>query len=245
MQQLQGCQMMMTAQKSNPPIEGDAQWHWIFKSGGLAAALGVAIIPIQIIVYAIAPPPANITEWFNLFQSSPLLGLLNMDLLYLVNNLLLILIYLSLYLALKPIREAVVLTALILGLVGIAAYVPSNPAFEMLELSEQYQAASTEAHLALLLAAGQALIVQIEGTAFLVYYILNALALLLFAAVMLRSGVFSRNTAYAGIAAGILMLVPSNVGTVGLIFAFLSLIPWAIFSILVARRLFQLVRQVK
>lgn len=226
----------MTVQASNSMTGGEADWRWLFKAGGVAAVGGVALMPLQIIVYAISPPPTTVTEWFSLLHGSPFLGLLNLDLLYLVNNLLLIPIYLALYAALKPAREPVVLTALILGLVGVAAYVPSNPAFEMLQLSQLYTTAA-EAEQALVLAAGQALVVQIEGTAFLVYYVLNALALLLFAAVMLRSRVFSRNTAYAGLTAGLLMVVPSNLGTIGLIFAFASLLPWALFSILIARRL--------
>jgi hypothetical protein len=230
----------MTAHDSISLPGHDSQWYWIFKLGGSAAWLGVAIIPIQIIIYTISPPPTSINEWFVLFQNSPLLGLLNQDMLYLINNILLIPVYLALYIALKPIRESMIVTAFILGLVGIAAYIPSNTAFEMLKLSEQYTVGTTQAQQSIILAAGQALIVQNSGTAYLVYYILNAIALLLFAVVMLQSSVFSRNTAYAGIIAGILMLVPSNFGTIGLIFSFLSLLPWALFSILIARRLFQL-----
>lgn len=225
-----------------PSVESDAQRRWMFKIGGIAAVFGILIIPIQIIIFAISPPPANVNEWFVLFQKSPLLGLLNMDLLYLINNLLLIPVYVALYVALKPIRESMVFIALIVGLIGIAVYVPSNPAFEMLTLSNQYAVATIEAQQTLLLAAGQALVLQIEGTAFLIYYILNAISLLLFAVVMLHSTIFSRHTAYGGISAGMLMLVPSTFGVVGLIFAFVSLIPWAIFSLLIARRLFQVGR---
>ena len=36
------------------------------------------------------------------------------------------------------------------------------------------------------------------------------------------------------------MAVPSNFGTVGLVFALASLIPWAVFAVLVARRLLNL-----
>ncbi|MEO8609453.1 MAG: DUF4386 family protein [Chloroflexota bacterium] len=229
----------MTAHDSISVPGCDPQWNWIFKLGGIAAWFGVAIIPIQIMIYVISPPPSLINEWFILFHNNPVLGLLNLDMLYLINNLLLIPMYLAFYLALKPIRESIVSVALILGLVGIAAYIPSNTAFEMLKLSQQYTVGMTEAQQSIVMGAGQALIVQNSGTAFLVYYILNALALLLFAAVMLRSKVFSRNTAYAGLTAGILMLVPSTFGGIGLLFSLLSLLPWAIFSILIARRLFQ------
>ena len=79
-----------------------------------------------------------------------------------------------------------------------------------------------------------------KGTAFAVYYVLNAAALLIFAAVMLRSNIFSKVTAYIGILAGVLMIIPSTAGTLGIYLALASLIPWAIFSVLIARRFFQL-----
>jgi hypothetical protein len=81
-----------------------------------------------------------------------------------------------------------------------------------------------------------------QGTAFDVYYVLNAAALLVMAGVMLRSPLFSRRDAGVGLAAGVLMVIPSTAGTVGLIFAIASLLPWAVFSVLVARRLFKLAR---
>jgi hypothetical protein len=92
----------------------------------------------------------------------------------------------------------------------------------------------------LYLAAGEAQLARYKGTAFDVYYLMNGTSLLLIALVMLRSAVFSRATAYTGVLAGILMVVPSTAGTVGLVFALASLVPWAVFSVLVARRLLQL-----
>ncbi len=79
-----------------------------------------------------------------------------------------------------------------------------------------------------------------QGTAFDVYYILNAITLIIISFVMLKSDIFSKKTAYLGLLAGLLMLVPSTAGTTGIYFGFASLVPWAIFSVLVARRLFQL-----
>ncbi len=57
---------------------------------------------------------------------------------------------------------------------------------------------------------------------------------------MLRSKIFSKTTAYLGILAGILMIIPSTAGTLGLYFSLVSLVPWSIWLVLVARRLFQL-----
>ncbi|MFC1972481.1 hypothetical protein ACFLVE_03645, partial [Chloroflexota bacterium] len=127
-----------------------------------------------------------------------------------------------------------------LGLVGIAAYFASNTAFEMLSLSGQYAAATTDAQRAIFLGAGQVMLEIYKGTAFDVYYVLTAVALLIISAVMLRSNIFSKITAYVGILMGVLMLVPSTAGTIGLYFALISLVPTAIWLILITRRLFQL-----
>jgi hypothetical protein len=78
------------------------------------------------------------------------------------------------------------------------------------------------------------------GTAFDIYYIFNLATLLILAVLMYRSDVFTRATAMWGLGAAALMAVPSNFGTVGLIFALASLLPWAVFAVLVARGLFAL-----
>jgi len=83
-----------------------------------------------------------------------------------------------------------------------------------------------------------------KGTAFDIYYVLNTIVLFVFSVVMLRSNIFSKTTAYLGILAGVLMIIPSSAGTIGLYFSLASLVPWAIWLILVARRFFQLGRGV-
>ena len=217
----------------------DSHSKELYKIGGVAALLSVFLIPIQVFIFVRWPPPDTVTEWFTLFRESWLLGLLSLDLLYLLNNTLLVLIYLGLYAALKQANRAWMTIMLALGFIGIAAYFASNTAFEMLAISNQYAAAGTEAEKAILEAAGQTLLVLYKGTAFDIYYVYNAAALLIIAIVMLRSPVFSRATAYWGLASGILMTIPSTAGTIGMIFALASLIPWMVFCVLVALRLFQ------
>ena len=73
-------------------------------------------------------------------------------------------------------------------------------------------------------------------------YILGAVATLIMSVVMLRSTIFSKATAYLGIATGVLMIVPPTVGTIGVYISLLSLLPLVIWYILVARRLLQLAR---
>jgi hypothetical protein len=220
----------------------DAHDKGLYKIGGVAALLSVLLIPVQVFIFVRWPPPVTVTDWFNLFQENWFLGLLSLDLLYLLNNTFLVAIYLGLFAALKHVNRTWMTIMLALGFIGIAAYFASNTAFEMLELSRQYAAAGTEAERVTLVAAGRTLLTLYKGTAFDIYYVYNAAALLIIAVIMLRSHVFSKATAYWGLASGILMTIPSTAGTIGMVFALASLIPWMVFCVLLARRLFQLMR---
>jgi len=215
-------------------------WKPLYRIGGAVALTIVCIMVVQIVVFIVSPPPSTVLGYFTLFHKSRLLGLLSLDLLYVVDNALVVLLYLALYAALRRASPSFMAIALALGLVGIAAYFSSNTAFEMLSLSSQYAAATTDTQRSLLQAAGQAMLAIYQGTAFDVYYLLGAAATLIISAVMLRSSIFGKATAYAGMAAGVLMLIPSTAGTLGLYFAFGSLVPTAIWLILIARRLFRL-----
>jgi hypothetical protein len=110
----------------------------------------------------------------------------------------------------------------------------------MLTLSDRYAAATTDAQSTTILAAGQALITNWSGSAFVVGYLLGGIAILITSAVMLRSGIFSKFLAYTGLAMGALMLVPASAGTVGLLLSLVSLAPTVIWLILIAYKLFQL-----
>lgn len=224
-------------------INEESRWKNLYRVGGTAALTVVGIMVVQIIIFVLWPPPETVEGFFALMQAQPLLGLLSMDLLYILNNTILVLIYLALFFALRRSSETAVLIAMLLGTLGVAAYYASNTGFEMLAISGQYAGVTSEAQRNALLGAGQTLLAIYKGTAFDTYYVLNAAALLIFAVVMLRSKVFSKATGGVGLAAGILMLVPSTAGTLGLIFSLASLVPWAIFSVMVARSLFQMGRR--
>ena len=218
----------------------DSRWKGLFLAGGVAAFSMLVLMIAQIIVYIVWPPPTTVVGYFSLFQKSWLLGLLSLDLLYIVDSVLLILIYLAVYFVLRKAGESSMLIALVLGIVGVAAYFASNTAFEMLSLSNQYAAAATEAQRATLLTVGQVMLETYKGTAFDIYYVLNTIVLFIFSPVMLRSRLFSNATAYLGFLAGILMVIPSSAGTLGLYFSLASLLPWAIWLVLVGQRLLQL-----
>jgi hypothetical protein len=150
------------------------------------------------------------------------------------------LILLALYPALRRASQSYMAIALTLGLGGIVTYFASSTAFNMLSLSSQYAAATTDAQRSLFEASGQATLAIWQGTAFDVGYVLEGVALLIIAVVMLRNTLFSKGTAYVGILLGAMSLLPPTAGTIGLIFSLGSLVPLEIWLILIARRLFML-----
>lgn len=217
-------------------------WRSLYLIGAIAGIAMLVIMAAQIAIFMIAPPPTTVDGFYSLFQNNWLLGLLSMDLLYLVNNAVMVLIYLAIYMSLRRHAETAMLVSLALALVGIAAYYASNTAFEMLALSRQYAAAGSDMQRTALMGAGEAALAIYRGTAFDSYYVLNAAALLIFAFVMLRSADFPRAAAILAIVSGIFMIIPSTAGTIGLVFSLLSLIPWAAFLVFAIRVFFRLAR---
>ncbi|MBN2485283.1 MAG: DUF4386 family protein [Bacteroidales bacterium] len=217
-------------------------WEKLFKPGAIAAIVIVALIPIQIFIFAAYPPPDNPAGFFELFSKNWFLGLLSLDLLYIINNTVIIVLYLALFAALKNTSFIGMLTALAFGLIGITSYYSSAVAFEMLSVGKQYNQAVTVEMKQQLMAVGYAMLATYKGTSFDVYYVLNAITLLIISVIMFRSSVFTRPTAVWGIISGIFMIIPSTAGKIGLVFSLISLIPWIVFSIMVAKKLFWLHR---
>ena len=145
---------------------GDPRWNWLYKIGGAAALFGVAIIPIQLIVFIAWGQPDTAIGWFTLFQDNKLAGLLAFELLLIVSVAVGIATTLALYIALRRVDESFMVIALALGLVEAVAFMLARPTFEMLYLSEGYAAATTDAQRAMFLAAGEAMLATFTGTAF-------------------------------------------------------------------------------
>lgn len=200
----------------------------LYRVAQFLALTMLILIPLQIVIYVIAPPPGTVKGFFELYQQNPFLGLLSLDFLYLFNNIIIVIIYLALFILLYQEKPVTILLALILGLIGIACYYPSNPAFEMLTLSNQYFQALPEQQ-TIYLAAGEALMAGYTGTTFDVYYVLSAICLLLFAYALIKSHKFKKSVGLWGLASGFFMIVPSSAGVLGMIFSLLSLIPWVVF----------------
>lgn len=192
-------------------------WRLLYIIGGIAALLAVFVFRrnlgaelslVGMMGMVKTPPlPVDAAGWIRLFQSNRLVGLTYLNLFDLVEYLLVGLLFLALYVALRKTAKSAMLMATILGLVGVTVYIPSNQAFAMLALSERYAAVTTTAEQSNLLAAGEALLAEnnpgflCQGTGIYLSLFLVLLAGLIISIVMLRSSVFSKATAIMGILA--------------------------------------------
>jgi hypothetical protein len=191
-------------------------------------------------------PPASAFDWYALLQANPFLGLLLLDLFDIVNYVLVSLIFLALYGALRRANKAAMTVATAFALVGVAVSLASNQAFALLTLSDQHAAASTDVMRTLFLAAGEALLASHKPSGIHLGLLFVALAGLIASVVMLRSRVFGRATAIFGVVANSLVLayyvalplVPS----IAFLFPAASAPFRLLWYILIALRLFQLGR---
>jgi len=216
-------------------------WSSLYRVGGIAALLAAVLTPIAITVFGISPPPYDdgAAEWFELLHDSPLLGLVSLDLLFVIVNVLMIPVMLGLYVALRRLSPAYMTLAIATFFVGLAAFLATNPSIEMLSLSDRYANATSEGERIALLGAGESLLAGFEGTAFHLNYILAQLAGIVIGTVILRGSMFGRTI-------GWLMIIGNAVGfglylpVVGLgMSAFAGVILW-VWLVFLARRFFQL-----
>jgi hypothetical protein len=203
--------------------------------------LMILIIPIQVIIFLVVPMPETALGWLELYKDNPLMGLLHMDFLYITNNTFLIFFYFVLFITLKKDKDnSLVNIALITGVIGAILYYVSNRSIEMLYLTNRYYETTDTVLQQSYLANVEIYLDVWKGTAFNIYYVLSAVSLLTFSFIMLKNTFYSRTTAIFGLVSGVLMIIPSSVGMIGMVSALLSLIPWVGFSFLVMKRLFKL-----
>jgi len=223
------------------PLPDVATWKTLYRLAGIASIVMVAIILVEGPILILWPPPGflptvkNVLDWFAIFTSYGLRGLLDLDILLVVAYAFSALVYLALYIALRRTNESRALIAVVISLIGIVVYFNTNPAFSMLMLAAQY-GRSNPVEKSQLVSTDAALLANYQGTAFNVSYILGGIANLLFALLMLRSKVFGRATAYTGLAMGVLMLIPPTAGGIALTISVISLLPTLAWNVLIARR---------
>lgn len=224
----------------------------LYRLGGAAALLVVLTALLEIIITFLPggyTTSETVIDWFTLLQDNWFLGLRNLGLLNIIVVGLGIPAFFALYMAHRPTNQTFAALAVVISFIGVAVFYATNRAFPMLDLSTQYAAATSESERTMLVAAGQALLSvgqsHTPGT-FLAFF-LSEIGGFAMSLVMLRGRIFSRASAYAGIAGfGLLFVfeilssfVPS-LHDAALILALGGGLANMAWYILIAQRLFQL-----
>ncbi len=178
------------------------RWKDLYRIGSITNIALIILILVAIISYFIwpyTPGLATVESIFDDLQNDRFGGLVSLDLVMVVLIPIVILQFLALYVALKQVNESYALIALVLGLVGNILILTARPLAEIVYLSSQYAAATSEGARSQYLAAGEALLALFDGTAWMWWTILINISSVISCLLMLRSNVFTKTTAYIGI----------------------------------------------
>lgn len=194
--------------------DSDKQWKNIYKIGAVTTIIVLCGIILDMIVGSVtggnvAELPQTAIERFNQFKENGLLGLYNMDLLNIVNQIVLIPSIFALYAAHRNTKNPLALLSLIIFLVGTTIFVTSNTALTMLDLSHKYFDADSDEQRLLYAAAGEAMLTKGAHGSLGVFigFVLPTLAIALMSGVMLSAKIFSRLTSYFGLIGNSLMVI--------------------------------------
>ncbi|MHB1279466.1 MAG: hypothetical protein ACYC1Q_13845 [Bacteroidia bacterium] len=192
----------------------EMQWRRLYTLGAVCTLIGLMGILLDVIFGTatggdLTALPQTAVDRFTELQKNPLLGLYNLDFLNILVQLILIPAYFALYAAHRNSNRAFASLALLIFLCGTVLLVASNAALPMLELSRSYFASGSETEKFMFAAAGEALLARgAHGSlgAFIGFALPNIAGILL-AFVMLKGKIFSKTTAYLGIAGSTLLVV--------------------------------------
>lgn len=192
----------MGADNTQPAV--DLSYKGLFKAGGVAAWLVAFLTVIEVVFYTFYPQPSTAMDWLELFQTSPVIGLLDFWGFEVLMYVLFVLVFLALYFLLRGVNKSGMAVALTLALLGVAVFFATNNPFSMLTLSRQYAAATAEVERSILQGAGEALLANTGQRAiggFNMALFLVSIAGLIVSVVLLNAVSFRKSTAYIGILA--------------------------------------------
>jgi hypothetical protein len=220
----------------------DTRWKDLYRIGTVACIAFPVTIVLAVIAYLFwpyTPGFTSVAEIYATLQESKLAGLVSFDLSVVILMPIMIPQLLATYAALKRVNESYAMIALVLGLMGVVLWLAARPLVEMVVLSDQYAAATSDAARSQTLAAGEALSALFNGTMWVLSQFAIALSYTISALLMLRSRAFGRATAYVGLGLsvfGYLFWIP----VIGPILSLLGTVGGVVWYVLLARDLYHL-----
>jgi hypothetical protein len=153
--------------------------------------------------------PQTAVERFIQLHSNCLLGLYNLDFLNVINQLLMIPVYFTLYLVLRDKSKFTSLFAFVIFIVGTILFVSNNTALTMLDLSIKYFSASSDQTKILFASAGEAMLTKGSHGSYsaLIGFLLPNIAGIILSVVMLKNSIFSKITGYLGLFGSVLISI--------------------------------------
>ncbi len=182
----------------------DVNWRWLLKIGGISSLLSVVVLRLQTILYISSPSPHSFISLSESLHIHMILSLLFMDLLFVLDGLVHLPLFISLFILLRRTDSHYALIALQTVLVASIVHFASNTALHLLTLNGYFFAAANEWEQAATLSYA-ATLMNIDGNApSYISHLLASLAGVIFAVVMLRSHLFGNIMAWFGIIGNLL-----------------------------------------
>src|SRR5208337_5449762 len=101
---------------------GEDCWYGLYRTAAIAALITVALFLFQIVAFFVWPPPSTVAGHFALLQSRPFIGLVSLDFLIIVDEVLAIPLCLALYLSLRRVHESLMLLATAFSVASIVGF---------------------------------------------------------------------------------------------------------------------------
>jgi hypothetical protein len=186
----------------------NAKWKTLYRAGAVAPLLALFFYLFEFSLLFLGEPyPTNTEGWYALVQRSKLLSLWYLNALDILSFVLLGIMFLALYVALRRVHRSWMLIAIYLALLGVVVFiVPRVLHLSLLPLSDLHTAAATDTQKAIYLAAGEALSQVSSATPQTLGFLLMAAAGMIISVIILRcqafgkSLVLSKALGYVGIA---------------------------------------------
>lgn len=211
-----------------------SSWETLYRTGGITPLLTLVFYISEFLFIRWDTFPSSIEDWFSLFQRNKLLGLFYLNALDIFSIALLGVMFLALYVALREDNQSLMIVATFFSLIGVGVFiVPRVAMLSILQLSDLYVAATTEAEHMRLLAAGETLSALGTPTPQTVGFLFMSIGVVLISIVMLQGNTFGKVTSWFGILASVMtfadhisvVLLPS-LATPLMIVSGLFWIPW-------------------
>lgn len=206
---------MPDVQSAVPPRHtslGDLhQWKPLFRWAGIASVLFVFLLIAALVLDFLAPPPVHGGAENLEFIAANKANYVAEQILWILPNILPVLVFTALFVAVAPAQRSLALIALIFGALPwallLAVPVSSRGSLNLIYLSDRYQEAGTEEERRAFATAAEALIAENNTPA--IVGTLSAFGILLMAIAMARAprAVFPPWIAWLGVATGALGVV--------------------------------------